>query len=52
VAKLKFKALTSHPEICSHIKNPKLDRGKDISILNCSAWVLAGGGDARIFKKI
>jgi len=29
-----------------------LDRGKDISIMNCSAWALAGGGDdARIFKK-
>jgi hypothetical protein len=52
VAKLKFKALSSHSEICGQIKNPKLDRGKDISILNCSACVQAGGGDyARIFKK-
>jgi hypothetical protein len=45
MAKLKFKGLTSHSEICSHIKNPKLDRAKDTSILYCSAWVLAGGGD-------
>jgi len=51
VAQLKFKALTSHSEICSHIKNPKLDSRKDIPILNCFAWVLAGRGDARIFKK-
>jgi hypothetical protein len=51
VAKLKFKALILHSEICGHTKTPKLDREKYVSILNCSAWVLAGGGDARVFKK-
>jgi len=51
VVKLKFKALTSHSETCSHIKNTKLDSGKDIAIPNHFAWVLAGRGDARIFKK-